>query len=331
MRNGQFAARKGAKLLLALAAAAVVCSAQMPPIDSSNYGAKVIELTGRVSVLRDTTQWALNVGDQVQVRELIITGVDGQAKFRVSDGSTFDVYPNSRVVFRKNPPNWMDLLDVLVGRVKVHIEHLYGPNPNRVQTPTAVISVRGTTFDVSVADADETTEVAVEEGIVEVRHAMLGGTKRTLTAGESYIVYRNIPIASSRFDKGAAAQRLARAVVDAISTWESRIPRGSVGGVGGGSTGAATSGGSGDSTGGKLPAPAPAPAPPPPVAPPPPAPTAPSAPGFIDSANAPAVHVLVLQRPETRFRKITHAIWTAMVRFALGPEPGIDVARVIGN
>src|SRR5579862_717137 len=144
------------RLSLLLAAAAGVCLAQIRPVDSGEYAAKVIELTGQVSVLKDTTPWALQVGDQIQVKELIITGSDGQARFQVFDGSTFDVYPNSRVVFRKNAPNWRDLLDVLVGRVKVHIEHLYGPNPNRVQTPTAVISVRGTTFDVSVDDDDET-------------------------------------------------------------------------------------------------------------------------------------------------------------------------------
>src|ERR1700752_1847439 len=107
----------GAKLSLLLAVASGVyplrCLAQMPPIDSGNYAAKVIELTGQVSILKDTTPWALQLGDLVQVKQLIITGPDGQARFQVSDGSTFDVYPNSRVVFRKNAPNWRDLLDVL--------------------------------------------------------------------------------------------------------------------------------------------------------------------------------------------------------------------------
>ncbi|HUA85944.1 MAG TPA: FecR family protein [Bryobacteraceae bacterium] len=322
MRNGRSAAYYVAGLSLLMAASAVVCSAQMmPPSDSSGYSAKVVEMTGRVSVLRDATAWALNTGDLVHVQELILTGPDGQAKFEVSDGSTFEVYPNSRVVFRKNPPNWRDLLDVLVGRVKVHIEHLYGPNPNRVQTPTAVISVRGTTFDVSVDDDDESTEVAVEEGVVEVRHAMLPGNTKTLTAGETYIVYRNVPIASSRFDKGAIAKRSIRMIVDAISTWESRMPRaGTIG---------TTISPSAPSTTKTPTSTAPAPAPPPPVAPPPPAPVAPSAPGFIDTSNGPAVSVFVVRQPESRWHKVTHAIWNAMVRFALGPEPGLDVMQAI--
>src|SRR4029077_2017573 len=114
-------------------------------------------------------------------------GPDGHALFQVSDGSSFEVYPNSQVVFRKNAPTWKDLIDLLVGRVRVHIEHLGNiPNPTRMMTPTAVISVRGTTFDVTVDDDDETTLVEVEEGQVAVQHALLPrGDARLLTTGES--------------------------------------------------------------------------------------------------------------------------------------------------
>src|SRR5271165_1583271 len=135
--------------------------AQVPA--SQDPAAKVIQLTGQVSVLHDSQPWALNLGDSVQVKQVIVTGADGYAQFQVSDGSTFEVYPNSTVIFRKNPPNWRDLLDVFVGRVKVHIQK-WGdqPNPNRIHTPTAVISVRGTIFDVSVNPDDEATTISVE-------------------------------------------------------------------------------------------------------------------------------------------------------------------------
>ena len=57
---------------------------------------------------------------------------------------------------------------------------------SRVMTPTAVISVRGTTFDVSVSDDDETTLVEVEEGQVEVQHALLPrGNAKVLSPGET--------------------------------------------------------------------------------------------------------------------------------------------------
>ncbi len=310
--------RMRVKLSLLLAAAtAAVCFGQPLPSDSGLYAAKVIELTGQVSVLKDSTPWALNVGDQIQVKQLIITGSDGQARFEVSDGSTFDVYPNSRVVFRKNAPNWRDLLDVLVGRVKVHIEHMYGPNPNRVLTPTAVISVRGTTFDISVEDEDETTTVEVEEGLVEVQHALLPrGNIKMLTPSDGPLrVYRNVPIASSRIDKGDLARRVMRAAVDAISTWETRIPK--AGGV--------DPAGPGDSHG-KLP--------PPPVAPVPTAPPPPPPPpgGFVDYGGQ-NISVFVVHQPqkETRLHKVTRVVWTMMSRFLLGQQPGIDVMRAIQN
>src|SRR5712691_81697 len=197
-----------AKLTLLWAVAGILCSsvcyAQFPFSDSTGYAAKAVTVTGQVSVLKDSQPWAISVGDTVQVQQLIFTGSDGHAMFQVSDGSTFEVYPNSRVVFRKNPGNWKDLIDLLVGRVRVHIEHFgANPNPNRIMTPTAVISVRGTTFDVSVDDDDETTLIEVEEGVVEVRHALLPSSNpKVLSAGESIRVYKSQPIARGPVDKG---------------------------------------------------------------------------------------------------------------------------------
>jgi ferric-dicitrate binding protein FerR (iron transport regulator) len=251
-----------AKLSLLTVAASVVCLAQLPPSDAGNYAAKVVTQTGQVSVIKDVQPWALSVGDTVNVRDLIITGVDGHAILQVSDGSTFEVFPNSRVVFRKNPPNWRDFIDVLVGRVRVHIEHFGSvPNPNRVLTPTAVISVRGTTFDISVDDDDETTLVEVEEGTVDVQHALLPrGNGKTLNSGESLRVYRNEPLEAHVMDKGSLARQVMRSMVDAVITVATRMPRsGGVGGIGGSS---GTGGAVGDTT--KTPPP-----PPPPPAPPP--------------------------------------------------------------
>ncbi len=244
-----------AKLSLLLAAFAAVCFGQMPPIDSPQYAAKVVTATGRVSVLKDSQPWALDVGDSVQVRQLIITGSDGHAVFQISDGSTFEVYPNSQVVFRKNAPNWLDLIDVLLGRVRVHIEHWGNhPNPNRVLTPAAVISVRGTTFDVSVSDDDETTLVEVEDGVVEVQHALLPrGDAKVLSPGESLRVYKSQPLANNLIDKGTIWRQAMRMVMDAVTTYATRTPK--IAGVGG-----PVGGPVGDTKG---------PAPPPPVPPPP--------------------------------------------------------------
>src|SRR6202021_1359036 len=195
---------------LLVMAAATTCFAQLFPV-SQDAAAKVITMTGQVSVLRDSQPWALNAGDSVQSQQVILTGPDGYAKFQTSDGSTFEVYPSSNVIFRKNPGSLRDLLDLFVGRVKVHIQRLGGqPNPNRVMTPTAVISVRGTIFDISINDDDETTIVSVEEGSVEVRHALKPGAPKIVNAGESLHVFKDEPLAKSVIDKNELFHRIMR-------------------------------------------------------------------------------------------------------------------------
>jgi hypothetical protein len=200
---------------LLVLAVAPTCFAQLFPV-SQDAAAKVLTMTGEVSVLRDSQPWALNVGDQIQAQQVIITGPDGYAKFQTSDGSTFEVYPSSNIIFRKNPGSLRDLLDLFVGRVKIHIQRFGGqPNPNRIMTPTAVISVRGTIFDVSINDDDETTIVSVEEGSVEVRHALKPGAPKIVNAGESLHVYKDEPLARGAIDKNELAHRIVRALSDA--------------------------------------------------------------------------------------------------------------------
>jgi ferric-dicitrate binding protein FerR (iron transport regulator) len=195
-----------------------VCLGQAIQTDSTSAAATLESLTGQVAVLRDSQPWALVPGSQIRPQQIILTGPDGYARFRVSDGSTFEVFPNSRVTFRNTPGDWKDLLEMWLGRVKVHIEKLGGqPNHNRVRTPTAIISVRGTTFDVAVEEA-ETTLVVVDEGTVEVRHALMGGEPKLLNANEWVRVYKNAPLAQKSFDRGSVIHSALRAAADAIYT-----------------------------------------------------------------------------------------------------------------
>ena len=266
-------------LILGLWLAAVVAVAQSPvQLSGSPEAAKVVTLTGQVSILNDTQPWALSAGDEVKLGQVILSGPDGYALFEVSDGSTFEVYPNSRVIFRKTPGNLKDLLDVLIGRVKVHIQKWGGqPNPNRVFTPTAVISVRGTVFCVEVEDDQDTTLVMVDEGLVEVQHAQRPGTPKLVRAGEWLRIFRNEPLASSRVDRQSVLKATFRALSDALYTVVyrgQRLPT-----IGGGPRPPVGGGGiplPGDTGGGAAPPPLPGdtggatPAPPPPPPPPPP-------------------------------------------------------------
>ncbi len=200
---------------LSLIAALVVCFAQAPPTFSPDSAATVIAINGSVSVLRDSYPWALAEGSSVRAGQMIVTGMDGYAKFQVADGSTFEVFPSSKVMFRNNPSNLGDLLDLELGRIKVWIQHLGGvPNHNRVHTPTAIISVRGTLFDVTVDDGDSTLLV-VEEGQVEVTHRHIPGSK-LVNPGEWLRISRNEPLAQRSIEKGSVLKTVLRAASDAV-------------------------------------------------------------------------------------------------------------------
>ena len=186
-------------------------------VGNTSGAAKLLTFTGQISVMRDASPWALNTGDFVRPEQVIVTGADGYGLFQVSDGSQFEVFPNSRIVFRANRGDWKDLLEVWLGKVRVQIEHPGGlPNHNKVRTPTAVISVRGTIFDVEVEEESSTTTVLDEEGQVEVRHLLQVSEPKLLSPGEWVRVYKNEPLARQLVDKGSLMQRLAKAASDAL-------------------------------------------------------------------------------------------------------------------
>jgi hypothetical protein len=188
----------------------------------------------------------------------------------LSDGSTFEVYPNSRLVFRDTPGNWENLLEVMLGRIKVHIQKLGSqPNHNRVRTPTAVISVRGTVFHIDVEDEGSATLVYVEEGQVAVQHALMARSDpKLLNTGEWIRVYKNQPLAQKSVDKGRVVQGGLRAAAEALYSILYR------------NSSAPAARGGGVPAGSPVPTPAPVPGdtsadpppPPPPAAPPPPPP-----------------------------------------------------------
>jgi hypothetical protein len=250
---------------------AVAVAVSLAPLQAQDTAAKALVINGDVSVLRDSGPWALFEGNTVRPQQIVKTGSDGYARFQVSDGSTFEVFPNSQVIFRANPPSWKDLLDVVIGRVKVYIQHLPGvPNPNNVSSPTAVISVRGTIFEVVVEDQDGTTFVSVDEGLVAVRSKAPAGGEVLLQPTESIRVFKNQPLAR-KMDKSSIARIVERAIQDAARVALQR----QVGGGGVGTTPTSTTGtgsaqgdkGKGGTSGGTTttaPAPPSSPPPPPP-------------------------------------------------------------------
>src|SRR5205823_8793509 len=195
-------------LLIVAALAVSLASLRAQFADSDAAAATVLVQTGDVSVIKDSSgyRWALAIGSTVSRKQTIKTGSDGYAKFRVTDGSIFEVFPNSEVMFR-NTSGLGDLLNVWIGRVKVYIQHLPGGNPNKVTSPTAIISVRGTVFDVQVEDEDGTTLVSVDEGRVEVQHLIQQGNHVFVNPGESVRIWRNQPLLGRAVNKGGGIQK----------------------------------------------------------------------------------------------------------------------------
>ena len=234
----------------------------------------VVVQSGDVSQLGDRDGYRATIPPcgKVKQQQVIKTGPDGYAKFQVSDGSVFEVFPNSEVTFRKTF-GIGDLLNVWMGKVKVYIQHLPGiPNPNNVTTPTALISVRGTIFDVDV-QVDGTTFVTLDEGIVDVRHLRVASGVVRLNPGESIQVLPNTPLVPLARDKGMIFRQVIRGIEDAARqaiyqkpgtsspTGTTTGPIGSAGGPQGDKGGKNT--GTGTGTGAPTGAP-PAPPPPPP-------------------------------------------------------------------
>jgi hypothetical protein len=200
-----------------------------PAHAQSTSMATVLGQQGNLSVFKEpnsTYQTPLFVGNQVRAGQIIVTGVDGYGKFQVQDGSTFEVFPDARVIFHPTM-NFLDLLNVVIGKVKVHIQHMQGiPNPNNVTTPTALISVRGTTFMVDVQDEEGTTTVSVDEGQVSVKHLKQAGNIILLNPGEARTVDPRSPLANNR-DIGGALYKLRKIGEDAIREIIFRNPGGS--------------------------------------------------------------------------------------------------------
>jgi hypothetical protein len=248
------------------------------PAQSLGTGAMVLVQSGDVSKPGDRAGYRLTIPPCgiVNQQQVIRTGPDGYAKFQVSDGSTFEVFPNSEVTFRKTY-GIGDLLNVWMGKVKVYIQHFPGvPNPNNVTTPTALISVRGTIFDVDVQDLDGTTFVTLDEGLVDVRHLQVASGIVRLIPGQSIQVLPNTPLVPLARDRGMILRQVLRGFEDAVrqavyqrpgSTGPGGTTTGPVGTSGGAqgdkgkNTGTTT--GTGTGTGAPTGAP-PAPPPPPP-------------------------------------------------------------------
>src|SRR6266850_155960 len=157
---------RGLLVLVSLHAMHHVTSAQ-----GGSMEARVTSVRGRALISRQATAPSgIARGATVLPGDEIDTRAGGRVAIELGDGSLVIVQPGSLVVVRdyRNTSSLRELLQIMVGRVRVRINHLGGrPNPYRINSPTASIAVRGTEFSVAVEPRGD-TQVVVYEGVVEV-------------------------------------------------------------------------------------------------------------------------------------------------------------------
>lgn len=113
--------------------------------------------------------FALHGLDPLAPGDVIDTRGGGRVLIELTDGSVLIVQPNSRVILKdyRAASSLRELFEITMGRVRVKINHFGGrPNPCRVNSPSASVSVRGTEFSIIVEGQE--TRIIVYEGLVEV-------------------------------------------------------------------------------------------------------------------------------------------------------------------
>ena len=125
----------------------------------------------------------------VQIGDEIRTGPGATVTLEMADGSYMVVSENSSLTVQDFwSGSVRDIMNLFVGKVRFYIQRLGGkPNPYRVGTPTALIAVRGTVFEVTV-DAAQYTEVRCLEGLVTVESAGLSDREVILEEGRKTLV-----------------------------------------------------------------------------------------------------------------------------------------------
>ena len=188
-----------------LAATHAILRAGSPPVDpvaTDGYQAYVTAAEGQVSIQHDQQPWAVSSGEHVPIQRLITTGGDGFARFEVNGGSSFEIFANSRVIFRQNASAAGDLLDVVAGRVRIHLNPGPGQLQQRVFCSIATITALNPATIALAIDEDDSVRIDVLEGEVLVQHKLLPRSDPTLVrAVDAIMVDKNEQI-SRRLDRG---------------------------------------------------------------------------------------------------------------------------------
>ena len=154
--------------VLALSSAGAQGSAKNPS-PAPFAGATISEWTGEVRVQVPNTAHAKPERGQVlPAGTLIETGNGTLLLVLRTDESEILVRANTQLVLKEPEPGSWNAVEIVLGRVRAYIRKRTGGEPAfQMGTPSAVIAVRGTRFDVEV-NRRGVSEIDVFDGLVEV-------------------------------------------------------------------------------------------------------------------------------------------------------------------
>jgi hypothetical protein len=171
--------------------------------------AKILSSTGSVEIQRRSPQnqaallkIAYHVNDELLAGDVVKTGAGARLVLGLLDGSQAIIGEKTIVEIADLSKSPRTIFNVLRGKTRIKIEKVGGrPNPYKVNTPTTVIAVRGTLFDVIVSEKE--TQVFVHEGEVAVSNFARPDLPVILSPGQRTRVQQaRPPEPPSRFQPG---------------------------------------------------------------------------------------------------------------------------------
>ncbi len=170
-------------LLVAVCTLAVAQEKDVAPTKAPFAGATVSDVKGKVSIQLPGQAFHAANRSEMLPAETVIKTEDGHMLLHLSDGSDILVRSNTNLVLKQPEGGTLRYLQVMFGRVRAEIQKRLGGAPGfQIGTPSAVISVRGTIFEVEVSRSG-LTEVDVREGLVQLDST--GGGSVMIRAGYS--------------------------------------------------------------------------------------------------------------------------------------------------
>ncbi|HET9838256.1 MAG TPA: FecR family protein [Candidatus Angelobacter sp.] len=172
-------------IIAGLALFCACAAAQEKAVNAPYAGATVSDFKGKVSVQLPAQAFSAPVRGELLPPDTTVSTDEGRLLLKLADGSDVLVRPHTKLVLKQPETSGWKYIQMTVGRIRTNIQKRMGGKPGfQIGTPSAVISVRGTKFDVEV-DRRGFTEVDVDEGVVELESLNGLGESVMITAGFS--------------------------------------------------------------------------------------------------------------------------------------------------